>query len=138
MPNVYPSWIEIPVADIDRAAAFYRAIFELGELARYDEVPATRIAVLRASEKSVQAPGVSLVASPLHTPGKGGVIVNFHLGAHAALDHAIAIAIAHGGTLIQPPTADDEGQRYAVLQDSEGNPIALSSYPGSNHLTPDS
>jgi predicted enzyme related to lactoylglutathione lyase len=127
---MYPSWIEIPVADIERAISFYRAVFELDDPERYDDEPDTRIAVLRASDKSVQAPGVSLVASPLHQPGQVGVIVNFHLGAHAALDHAIAIAIARGGTLVQAPTDQGEGQRYAVLQDSEGNPFSLSSYEG--------
>jgi hypothetical protein len=67
MTVLYPSWIEIPASDLERALAFYRGVFGLTDTPLYNEPPAT-IAVLLPSEKSVRNPGVSLVKSPLHKP----------------------------------------------------------------------
>ena len=128
MPTLYPSWIELPVADLDRALAFYRAVFGLTDIPLYQQEPSTRIAVLLPYDKSVRAPGVSLVQSPLHVPGNGGVQVNFHMGDHATLDRAQEMALARGGAIIHPLIDMGDGVRYVTLRDSEGNHIAISSY----------
>ena len=125
--SLYPSWIEIPVADLERALAFYRAVFRLTDTPLYEEESSMHIAVLLPSDKSGRVPGVSLVRSPQHIPG-GGVQVNYHVGEHTALDRALNIALAHGGTIINPIVNMGDGVRYVTLRDSEGNPIALSSY----------
>jgi predicted enzyme related to lactoylglutathione lyase len=127
MPPLYPSWIEIPAADLDRAITFYRAVFELDEIALYDDAPA-RIAVLLPSDKSRGNPGVSLVQSPTHEPSPGGPQINFHLGHHAALTTALAAARAHGGSQTAAVVDMGDGVRYVTLSDCEGNTIALSSY----------
>ncbi|MCU0493666.1 MAG: VOC family protein [Chloroflexaceae bacterium] len=129
MSPLYPSWVEIPVADLERALAFYRAVFGLTDTPSYDDAPPMRIVVLLPSEKSERGPGVSLVQSPQHVPGGGGgVQINFHLESHAALERAITTAQAHGGTITAPVVDMGDGVRYVTLRDSEGNPIALSSY----------
>lgn len=128
MAALYPSWIEIPVTDLNRALAFYRAVFGLTETPRYNEEPSMHIAVLLPSDKSIRAPGVSLVHSPLHSPDGGGVQVNFHMGAHAALDTALKTALEQGGAILNPIVDMGDGVRYVMIRDSEGNPIALSSY----------
>lgn len=127
MSVLYPSWIELPAADLARALAFYRAVFGLIDTPIYDEPPA-RIAVLLASDKSSRNPGVSLVQSPLHTPCHGGPQVNFHVDTHTALTHVLARATTHGGSIILPVAAMGDGVRYAVLHDCEGNTFAVSSY----------
>jgi len=124
---LYPSWIEIPVADLARALAFYRAVFTLSDTPIYDE-PSARIALLLASAKELRAPGVSLVQSPTHTPGAHGSLVNFHLGDHSALAVALQVVEANGGALVMAPIDEGDGQRYALVADSEGNRLALSSY----------
>ncbi|HMQ30403.1 MAG TPA: VOC family protein [Chloroflexaceae bacterium] len=124
---LYPSWIEIPVADLERALAFYRAVFGLDETPRFQD-GATQIAVLLPSDKSGRAPGVSLVQSPEHTPGPHGVVVNVHLGDHAALAAAVQAVEQHGGMVDVPLVDDEDGQRYLTVRDSEGNTLALSSY----------
>jgi hypothetical protein len=129
---LYPSWIEIPVTDLARALAFYRAVFALSDTPLYDE-PSTRIALLLASEKHERAPGVSLVQSPAHTPGAGGPLVNFHLGDHGGLAAALQAVEANGGTLVAAPVDEGDGQRYAIVADSEGNRLALSSYEPSEN-----
>jgi uncharacterized protein len=128
MPTLYPSWIEIPAADLGRALAFYRAVFGLTETPIYDDEPPARIAVLLASDKSKRNPGISLVQSPLHTPGPGGPQVNFHVDTHAALTQVLSIATTHGGSVVQPVIDMGDGVRYAVLRDCEGNTFAASSY----------
>jgi uncharacterized protein len=128
MSSLYPSWIEIPVSDLDRALRFYRAVFGLTDTPIYHDFPPQVIAVLLASEKSARAPGVSLVKSPTHTPGSGGAQVNFHVDTHAALQTAIATITAHGGMLNGEIVDMGDGTRYITARDSEGNIIALSSY----------
>lgn len=128
MAKLYPSWIEIPASDLERAMAFYRAVFELNEISVYDDYPPAKIAVLLPSEKSVQNPGVSLVQSPAHIPSRNGALINFHVGDHAALEIAVATAQAHGGAIAEPLVEMDDGVQYLVLLDCEGNSIALSSY----------
>lgn len=124
---LFPSWIEIPVADLDRALAFYRAVFGLDETPRYAD-GATQIAVLLPSQKELRAPGVSLVRSPDHVPGPQGAVVNFHLGDHRALDAALERVTQHGGQPVAPLTDEGDGQRFCLVRDSEGNRLALSSF----------
>lgn len=127
MPKLYPSWIEIPVADMDRALAFYRAVFGLVDTPLVDEPPDMRIAVLLPSEKEFRSPGVSLVRSALHRPGDGP-IVNFHLDRHADLESALERIVALGGEVRAPLVDMGDGVRYVNVRDSEGNPLVLSSY----------
>jgi uncharacterized protein len=128
MPPLYPSWIEIPAAELERALAFYRAVFGLNDTPIYNDASPARIAVLLPSDKRQRNPGVSLVHSPLHTPCAGGPLINFHLGDHAALTQAITHATAHGGQIVTPIVDTGDGVRYGVLRDSEGNTLAVSSY----------
>ena len=128
MAKLYPSWIEIHVSNLERAMAFYQAVFNLDEIPMYDDYPAARIAVLLPSEKSGQNPGVSLVHSPTHVPSKHGALINFHVGNHAILEKAIEVALANSGSISEPIVDMDDGVKYLVLLDSEGNSIALSSY----------
>lgn len=124
---LYPSWVEIPVADLERALAFYRAVFGLNETPRFQD-GSVQVAVLLSSDKSSRAPGVSLVQSPEHTPGPHGIVVNFHLGDHAALAAAVQAVEQHGGAISAPLVDAGDGQRYLTVLDSEGNTLALSSY----------
>ena len=128
MAKLYPSWIEIPVSNLERAMAFYRAVFNLDEIPVYEDYPPARIAVLLPSEKSVQNPGVSLVQSPTHVPSKHGALINFHVGNHATLEKAVEMALANSGAISEPIVDMGDGVKYLVILDSEGNSIALSSY----------
>ncbi|MDQ2691619.1 MAG: hypothetical protein M3Y68_06280, partial [Chloroflexota bacterium] len=60
--------------------------------------------------------------------GGGGVQVNFHVDKHVALERALEAARRHGGVVLDPIVDMGDGVRYVNLRDSEGNPIALSSY----------
>jgi predicted enzyme related to lactoylglutathione lyase len=128
---LYPSWIEIPVVDLARAAAFYGAVFGLSEVETHafsEQEQMLEAAVLSASDKPAQAPGVSLVQSSRHQPSAGGVQVNFHVGDHTALARALTIVTEQGGAVVNAVVDAGEGVQYAVVQDTEGNRIALSGY----------
>jgi predicted enzyme related to lactoylglutathione lyase len=124
---LYPSWIEIPARDLQRALSFYRGVFKLTDTPLYDDPPA-KIAVLLHSDKSVRNPGVSLVKSPLHKPADGGAVVNFHVDTHDALEIAIAQVRLLGGKVDMQLVDTGDGVRYINVLDCEGNRIALSSY----------
>jgi predicted enzyme related to lactoylglutathione lyase len=128
MAKLYPSWIEIPVHDLERAMAFYRMVFDLDETPVFEDYPPARIVVLLPSEKSVQNPGVSLVQSPRHVPSRHGALINFHVGNHAALKKALEVAQSNAGSIVEPVVDIGDGVRYLVIVDCEGNSIALSSY----------
>lgn len=128
MAKLYPSWVEIPASNLERAIAFYRVVFELDEIPVYDDFPPARIAVLLPSDKRVQNPGVSLVQSPTHVPSRHGALINFHVGNHAALEKAVEMALANSGSITLPVVDMGDGVKYLVLIDCEGNAIALSSY----------
>ncbi|HRJ57418.1 MAG TPA: VOC family protein [Anaerolineales bacterium] len=128
MTKLYPSWIEIPAHNLDRAIAFYKVVFNLEDIPVYDDYPPARIAVLHPSDKSVQNPGVSLVQSPTHVPSKHGILINFHVGDHANLEKAVEMVLANSGSISEPLVDMGDGVKYLVILDSEGNSIALSSY----------
>ena len=128
MAKLYPSWLEIPVNDLERAIAFYRVVFELDEIPVYDDYLPARIALLLPSDKNIQNPGVSLVQSPTHVPSCDGVLINFHVGNHAALEKAVEKAQANSGSIAKPIVDMGDGVRYLVLLDCEGNSLALSSH----------
>jgi predicted enzyme related to lactoylglutathione lyase len=127
MALLYPSWIELPVTDLERALRIYRAVFGLDDTPRYEEPPA-RIAVLLPSDKGMRAPGVSLVQSPSHVPSPHGVVVNMHFGDHRALAMALRAVAEHGGQIDGAPLDMGDGVRYLTVRDCEGNTLALSSY----------
>lgn len=127
MARLYPSWIEIPVLDLDRATAFYRDVFGLTDMPKYFEEPDQEIVVLLPSEKELRAPGVSLVKSHLHRPGEGA-IVNFHVESHSGFEAAIERIHLMGGEIRGPVMDMGDGVRYVTVRGSEGNPFALSSY----------
>lgn len=128
---LYPSWIEIPATDLDRAVAFYRSVFEIEEvtLHQFDEGgESMHVALLLASDKGSARPGVSLVKSPRHQPCAGGPQVNFHVGTPADLLRAIRAVIAAGGLVVRQAVEMSDDVSYAVVRDSEGNTIALSAF----------
>lgn len=124
---LYPSWIEIPVLDLARARTFYREVFGLAHTPNHEET-GLQIVVLCASNKAEGRPGVSLVQSPHYRPCRYGVLVNFHIGDHGALEAALERVISQGGQVPGPVSVTEDGIRYVTVVDSEGNSFALSSY----------
>lgn len=112
-------WIDIPVADLERAAAFYSKVLAIQ--VSIESFGESRFAVLEHSEGN----GGCLVVEPDAIQSTGGVLV--YLNTDGRIRDAIARSEASGGKIVQPiQTIGPHGFR-AIIQDSEGNRIALHS-----------
>ncbi|HPG94258.1 MAG TPA: VOC family protein [Dokdonella sp.] len=115
-------WFDIPVADLERAAAFYRSVLAIKvEVMQFGD---TAFAVLDHD----QGNGGCLVVAPDEITGKSGVLV--YLNANGRLREATDLASQHGGSVVEPPRSIGPHGSRAVVLDSEGNRIALHSQGG--------
>jgi predicted enzyme related to lactoylglutathione lyase len=111
-------WFEIPVDDLDRAKAFYEAVFAFQlEIAQFGP---ERIAVF-----PYQPPAISgcLIEAPNLKPGRGAIPC---LNADPCLDDVLDRVEANGGVIVHPYAELPPGMGcFARIQDSEGNLIGL-------------
>ena len=117
-PTVY--YFEIPVSDLERAIAFYSAVFGC-EFDRVD-VDGNQMANFPSLDGGSGASG-ALAKGDSYIPGTQGVRVYFDTG---SIDEMLAKAVAVGGKVLYPKTSIGELGWVAELEDSEGNCIALS------------
>lgn len=116
-------YLEIPVADIDRAVAFYEAVFDV-KLAR-----ATVDGYAMAHFPSAAGRGgadVTLAAGDVYVPSKAGAIVYFQI---ADMDAVLSRAISRGAAVLYAKKEVAPGTWVAEIEDSEGNRIALCQRP---------
>ncbi|TGK84932.1 VOC family protein [Leptospira bourretii] len=115
------SIVEIPVSDLTRAVAFYKAILSVSieRMTMGD----TEMGVLPANVCSVN---VVLVKGKDYIPTKNGVLVYLNLGhdLQPALDR---VEKSGGKILLQKTLIDPEMGYYALVIDSEGNRMGLHS-----------
>ncbi len=108
-------WIEIPATDLDRAAAFYSAVF--GHV--------TPDALIDSERTNVVIPGtptVSLNRTADFDPSPLGSLPYFHVD---DLDAPMAATVAHGGTIIEAKNERGGHGWFAEVGDSEGNAFYL-------------
>jgi predicted enzyme related to lactoylglutathione lyase len=111
------NWFEIPVRDMDRAAAFYETL--LAVKLRRETFGGLPYAIF-----PYDPPGVSgaLVQDGKRTPG-GGTLV--YLNAEGRLDAILARASSAKANVILPKTSIGKDGFIAVLADSEGNAVGF-------------
>jgi predicted enzyme related to lactoylglutathione lyase len=112
-------YFEIPVADLDRAAAFYTAVF--GVALEKAVVDGNHMAVFPLDPDK---PGVggALACGDSYIPGRQGARVYFRT---ASIADSLGRAVAAGGRQLYPETAVPGLGWVAEFEDSEGNCIAL-------------
>jgi predicted enzyme related to lactoylglutathione lyase len=111
-------WFDIPVADLDRAAVFYRAVLGIGVTRQ--EFPGGAYCVLDHE----QGNGGCLVLEP-SLVGAGGILC--YMNAEGRIRDAVKQAVAKGGRVVEDTTPIGPHGFRAVVLDSEGNRIALHS-----------
>jgi len=118
---IYPSWIELPAKDANRAAAFYKAVFEFDASEVYDDGERRVSILLNPADGK---PGLSVNETKNFEPSTNGTLVYLNVGSDLApfLERAVAV----GGKILTEQTNMSETSVYAIIQDSEGNAIALS------------
>lgn len=121
-PNAV-GWFELHVDDMERALAFYEAVFRQALEALADPTGET---VMRAFPANMQAYGAAgaLVKSPHGRPGQGGTTVYFSVDDCAVQEARAAEA---GGTVVRPKFSIGEFGWVTLCLDTEGNLFGLNS-----------
>ena len=112
-------WVDIPVKDLDRSIAFYKAV--LANNVSKVEMPGMSFAVLDHQDGN----GGCLVPNAAHVSSTGGVLV--YLNGDGRIRAAVAEVEKNGGKILEPVTSIGPHGFRAVFLDSEGNRIALHS-----------
>jgi predicted enzyme related to lactoylglutathione lyase len=116
-------WVEIPVADFERAKAFYEAVFET-ELMSYPAGEGRRSAMLQTTETAGM--GISILETAGFQPSKDGVLVYFNAGEDLA-PTLMRVDNAGGEVVMEKQflgASADDGY-FATFRDTEGNTLAL-------------
>lgn len=115
------SIIEIPVADLTRAIAFYETILEVS--IEKMEMDGVQMGVLPSDGKTVS---VVLAKGDDYKPTTDGALV--YLNAGADLQTALDKVAQNGGKIVVPKTAiSPEMGYFALFIDTEGNKLGLHS-----------
>jgi uncharacterized protein len=112
-------WFDIPVADLDRATAFYRA--ELAVKVQKEQGPGFSMSVLEHHESV----GGCLVPNKAEIASNGGILV--YLNVDGRIRDAVKQVEKHGGKVVTPIHAIGSHGFRAIVLDSEGNRVALHS-----------
>jgi len=110
-------WFDIPVADLERAAAFYRGV--LGITVHVEKTPGFSFGVLEHD----QGNGGCLVPKQGEISSSTGVLV--YLNANGRLREAVRQVEALGGKVVEPVHPLGPHGFRAIVIDSEGNRVAL-------------
>ena len=116
-------YVEIPVADLERAVDFYQRVFDITmqriELDGYD---AAWFPMIEGASGATGA----LVKGDVYRPAKTGPVIYFSV---QSVDDALERATAVGAVTLYPKTQIPDGGFVAEFEDSESNRIALYEAP---------
>lgn len=118
------NWFEIPTIDLERAKKFYETVFKV-KLEEYD-TPSTKMYTFPAIDKDSYGAMGALVYNEDLKPSKDGTTVYFYC---ENLENEISRIEPNGGKIILPKTNIGENGFIAQCIDTEGNKIAVHSYP---------
>ena len=117
-------WFEIPVSDMERAKAFYDAVFQV-EI-KLQDFGGTKMGWFPSDHGKPGAAGTLIQNKDWYKPSEGdGVLIYFN---SLDLQNELGRIEPSGGKIVQSKTQISPGIGYmAVFLDSEGNRIALHS-----------
>lgn len=115
---------EIPVTDLDRAVAFYEAVF--GYRLTRETVDGYEMAFFPRAEGQPGASG-ALARGDVYRPSHDGPVIYFDV---PDIDAVLARAAARGARVLYPRKDIGPAGFVAEIEDSEGNRIALTQPKG--------
>ena len=115
-PVVY---FEIPVMDMERAIAFYSAVFDF--TFEKNIIDHNEMAFFPFEDGARGITG-ALAKGEIYVPTMQGVLVYFGT---TDIDAILQKAVEAGGEILYPKTSNGELGQVAEFKDSEGNRIAL-------------
>ena len=113
-------WCDIPVENLDRAIKFYSAL--IGEAVSRETMPGATFGLLPHANEGA---GACLVETKENKPSSTGPLI--YLNCDGRIDIAIATVKLNGGEVLQAKHPIGPYGFRAIIQDSEGNRIALHS-----------
>jgi hypothetical protein len=121
------SWFEIPVLDLDRAAAFYETVFSV-QLIPMD-LPNFQMRMFPVADPGNGIGGALVKAKDFYHPSSThGVLI--YLNANPDVQTVLDKVVASGGSVSVPKTEiSPEYGHMGVFIDTEGNRIAVHSVP---------
>jgi len=112
-------WFDIPVANLERAAAFYEAVLNIKvHIEQFDDF---QFGVLDHE----QGNGGCLIPNESAISGSQGILV--YMNVDQRIRDAITQVEPHGGKIIEPIHSIGPHGFRAIILDSEGNRLALHS-----------
>jgi uncharacterized protein len=114
-------WVDIPVADLDRAIAFYSAV--VGQ--PVDKIGGPGFTFGLFKHEGNQVGGCLVASGEGAAPSMTGPLV--YIDASGRLDAAVAAAQAKGGKVLKAKHSIAPNGFRAIIADSEGNRVALHS-----------
>jgi predicted enzyme related to lactoylglutathione lyase len=111
-------WVDIPVADLDRARAFYAAV--LGKKVHQEKFNDFSFCVLDHQDGN----GGCLIPKPAEVSTVGILV---YLNVDGRIRAAVAEVERHGGKIIEPIHSIGPHGFRTIIHDSEGNRLALHS-----------
>lgn len=112
-------WVDIPVADLDRAIKFYSSV--IGKEITKESMPGMSFGLLPHTENSVS--GCLYVPEADNKPSLTGPLV--YLNVEGRLAAAVKAISASGGKVIQDIHQIGPYGYRAIFHDTEGNRVAL-------------
>ncbi len=116
-PGIY---FEIAVTDMQRAKAFYEAVFGYDFVS--ENIHGNEMAFLPFEQNAKGITG-ALAKGETYKPSHDGSLIYLRVD---DINRVIALAIKHGGKELFPRTKANEYGFVAEIEDSEGNRIGLS------------
>ena len=117
------NWFEIYVDDMDRAKAFYEAVFDKKLLLQHTSDDSGTMYMFPMESGAPNAGG-ALMKHPEGSPGMGGTMVYFQCDDVA---NEAARVLENGGNLLQDKMSIGEYGFIAMFKDTEGNCVGLHS-----------
>ena len=120
-------WVEIPVADLDRAEAFYQKFFGF----TLDRQPTKNGFTMSWFPMDMESYGsaATLIHGEGFTSSSEGTLIYF-TAPEGSVEKALVKAQEQGIEVVCPKTDTGEHGFFAILRDSEGNRFAIHSMSG--------
>ncbi len=121
------SWFEIPTTDIERATKFYEAIFGINLIPL--DMPNIKMRMFPLDDMMTQVGGALVHSDGFHKPSlTDGPLI--YLNGNPDVQNILDKVESAGGKIMVPKTQISPEYGYmAVMEDTEGNRIALHSVP---------
>lgn len=118
-PMNHVNWFEIPVADLERATAFYEHVFDV--TLQPNELGTAKMAMFPLTPGAPGAAG-TLMQQESYVPSHEGTMVYFSVG---DIEATLAKIEAKGGKILNPKMSIGQYGFVAHFEDCEGNRVAL-------------